>query len=247
MANSIIVNVKTILFKLSPRLYFVLRETYDTAKLRLSGEIGRIITESGSLDSDDSVFDFAHQYIRPFQIKSEIIGLIEFFNKHQPGILLEVGTANGGTHFLIRRLCPSIRLSIAVDIDIRNCSLIDRITDTESSHYIMGKSTSATTLDKVRKILGRQRKLDVLFLDGDHSYEGVKSDFLAYRGFVRPGGLIVFHDIVLDHGQRFGKKTESFTGGVPRFFEDIKHDYQHYEFVENPEQDGYGIGVIVAA
>ena len=40
------------------------------------------------------------------------------------------------------------------------------------------------------------RPLDVLFIDGDHSYDGVASDFAAYGPLVRQGGLIGFHDIV---------------------------------------------------
>ena len=38
-------------------------------------------------------------------------------------------------------------------------------------------------------------KLDFLFIDGDHTYEGVKQDFEMYKEFVKPGGWIGFHDI----------------------------------------------------
>ena len=37
-------------------------------------------------------------------------------------------------------------------------------------------------------------KIDVLFIDGDHSYEGVKKDFLNYSDFVRSNGLIILDD-----------------------------------------------------
>ncbi len=33
-------------------------------------------------------------------------------------------------------------------------------------------------------------KIDLLFIDGDHSLQGVAKDFAAYRGFVRDGGII---------------------------------------------------------
>ncbi|MEO0696929.1 MAG: class I SAM-dependent methyltransferase [Pseudomonadota bacterium] len=36
--------------------------------------------------------------------------------------------------------------------------------------------------------------IDLLVIDGDHSYEGVKRDFENYRPFMRQGGLIVFDD-----------------------------------------------------
>lgn len=37
--------------------------------------------------------------------------------------------------------------------------------------------------------------LDLLFIDGDHSYEGVKADWEAYKGFLTEGSTVVFHDI----------------------------------------------------
>jgi predicted O-methyltransferase YrrM len=39
-------------------------------------------------------------------------------------------------------------------------------------------------------------KLDVLFIDGDHSYEGVKHDLDNYGHLVAPGGRIILHDVL---------------------------------------------------
>ncbi len=36
--------------------------------------------------------------------------------------------------------------------------------------------------------------LDVLFIDGDHSYEGVKADWDAYKRFLKKGSIVIFHD-----------------------------------------------------
>ena len=38
--------------------------------------------------------------------------------------------------------------------------------------------------------------LEVLFIDGDHSYEGAKADFERWQPFVRPNGHVLFHDAV---------------------------------------------------
>jgi predicted O-methyltransferase YrrM len=40
------------------------------------------------------------------------------------------------------------------------------------------------------------KPIDVLFIDGDHSYEGAKADFLQYISFVVPGGLVYMHDVI---------------------------------------------------
>ncbi|MFN4023839.1 MAG: class I SAM-dependent methyltransferase, partial [Hyphomonas sp.] len=42
--------------------------------------------------------------------------------------------------------------------------------------------------------LAAARKYDVLVIDGDHSYAGVKTDFENYAGLVRVGGYIIFDD-----------------------------------------------------
>jgi hypothetical protein len=37
-------------------------------------------------------------------------------------------------------------------------------------------------------------ELDLVFVDGDHSEAGCGRDWLSWRGFVAPGGRVVFHD-----------------------------------------------------
>lgn len=57
--------------------------------------------------------------------------------------------------------------------------------------------------DKVRLLVGDSRAVDpppapleLLFVDGDHTYEGARADFERWRAFVRPGGHLLFHDAV---------------------------------------------------
>ena len=40
---------------------------------------------------------------------------------------------------------------------------------------------------------------DVMYIDGNHSYEGVKSDLEFAIRKVRPGGFICFHDYMMNH------------------------------------------------
>jgi len=88
-------------------------------------------------------------------------------------------------------------------------------------------------------------QLDVLFIDGDHSLEGVRQDFLAFAPLVREGGIIAFHDIVPDHKTRFGIDTGQYTGGVPQFWAQVRTLYTSTEeFIGDPGQDGYGIGIL---
>ena len=91
------------------------------------------------------------------------------------------------------------------------------------------------TYHKVTTIL-RGNSLDFLFLDGDHSYQGVSQDFSMYSRLVRSGGLVAFHDIH-PHSQGWG-------GEVPKFWSRIKQTRTSLELVADKQQDGFGIGLL---
>jgi predicted O-methyltransferase YrrM len=80
-------------------------------------------------------------------------------------------------------------------------------------------------------------RLDFLFIDGDHSYQGVKRDFEMYKSLVNKGGIIALHDIVQAKDSRVG---------VPRFWAEIKSKYNTTEIVNNRSQGWAGIGVVYA-
>jgi predicted O-methyltransferase YrrM len=62
--------------------------------------------------------------------------------------------------------------------------------------------------------------IDVLFIDGDHGYEGVKRDWNLFSSFVQPFGVVIFHDTLWDL-----KPDSPFYRpdmGVPRFVEELR-------------------------
>ncbi len=60
-----------------------------------------------------------------------------------------------------------------------------------SNCIIPVRGYSTEVVGKVHEIAA---KLDLLFIDGDHSYDGVKSDWDAYKSFLKSGSIVVFHD-----------------------------------------------------
>ncbi|MBW4488037.1 MAG: class I SAM-dependent methyltransferase [Trichocoleus desertorum ATA4-8-CV12] len=192
----------------------------------------------------EEFFEFSSKEFGPHQIKSEIISFLEFAKNESPKYVCEIGTADGGTNFLLSQALPSVRLMVGIDLFVRNqFKLCYFSKPSQEIEFVSGSSYEQNTVDKVKQILG-DRKLDLLFIDGDHHYEGVKQDFLKYRHFVREEGIIVFHDIVPDYLTRYGTKTNRWVGGVPKFWDEIKCFYSCYEFVEDSAQDGLGIGAI---
>jgi predicted O-methyltransferase YrrM len=80
--------------------------------------------------------------------------------------------------------------------------------------------------------------VDFLFIDGDHTYEGVRADFEMYSVLVRPGGMLIFHDICKH------KFAEQINCHVDRFWQEVKNERRALEFVHNWNQGAAGIGVI---
>jgi hypothetical protein len=62
---------------------------------------------------------------------------------------------------------------------------------------IMGDSKFPATFEKLQRRLGG-RSIDLLFIDGDHAYAGVKSDYEMYGPLT--GHIIALHDISGAHG-----------------------------------------------
>ena len=185
---------------------------------------------------------------RPVQIKEEIKNLLLILDKIKPKVILEIGTAGGGTLFLFSNVAHEEAILISVDLyqSIEKRILFRYIgKEKQKIFLIQGDSHSIETLKKIEGIL-KGRNVDFLFIDGDHSYEGVKKDFEMYSPLVRKGGIIAFHDIVPDYYTKYGIKTDSWAGEVYKFWNEIKERYEHMEIVKDRNQDACGIGVLFA-
>lgn len=67
------------------------------------------------------------------------------------------------------------------------------------------------SLAAARTLAAKQGSIDLIFIDGDHSYEACKADITAWAPFVKRGGVMAFHD--------FGSRAEGVTRAI---FEEIK-------------------------
>jgi predicted O-methyltransferase YrrM len=203
------------------------------------------LRKSKTLD-DVLKFAFNLNFIWISQIIDEIKNLLLILDKVKPKVVLEIGTARGGTLFLFSYIAHEEATLISVDLyqTVEKRILFRYIKKGKQKIFlIQGDSHNIETLKKIKAIL-KDNKVDFLFIDGDHSYEGVKKDFEMYSPLVRKGGIIAFHDIIPDYYTRYGIKTSSWAGEVYKFWNEIKGKYEHLEIVKDRNQDACGIGAL---
>jgi len=67
---------------------------------------------------------------------------------------------------------------------------------------------------------GWSRQIDMIFIDGDHSYEGIKRDWELFVPNITTFGVVVFHDTIWD--LRPDPKWSRSDMGVPRFVDELR-------------------------
>lgn len=167
------------------------------------------------------------------QVRSEIVELGKIVEAFRPRRSLEIGTNYGGTLLLWCTVSAADAKIISIDLPsgpfgggypLRKIPLFRRFArDRQQLHLIRADSHSRETRERVIRILGGEQ-LDYLFIDADHTYSGVRSDFELYSPLLRSGGIAAFHDIATYNPQT---KCE-----VGKFWKEIKQRYPHKEIIE---------------
>jgi predicted O-methyltransferase YrrM len=176
--------------------------------------------------------------VRTFQIPTEITQLAKAVQAIEPKIIVEIGTARGGTSLIWSYLASQRVITCDLN-DLRlQRPLFSQFPPPGSSckvTLLTGNSHEAGFKARLAKELNGE-KADFMFIDGDHTESGVEADYNDYKEFVRPGGLIAFHDIV--------EKQPFPTNQVYQFWKRLKVGADVREFVADPNQCGFGIGLL---
>lgn len=180
------------------------------------------------------------------QRKWELAGLIGLVRRLRPAVVVEIGTYQGGTLRCWAHVCPPTTRFVSIDLpggafgggstDAVAAGFSAFLHPGQTLDLIRASSQDPATLARTRELLAG-RPVDFLFIDGDHSYAGVKADYEVYRPLVRPGGLIAFHDI-LPHAVHADCR-------VHEFWAELKSNPTARELVDRDGFDTWGgIGVV---
>ena len=191
----------------------------------------------------EQAYAFADAEIGIVQKREEIQWLFERVHAARPRTVLEIGLDFGGTSFLWSRAAAPDAHLLAIDIkpvgrfgDWSPFSIVRRgfAVGSQRVTLLMGSdSHNERTLGRVTALLAG-RPLDFLFIDGDHSHDGVWADFKMYSPLIAPGGLVAFHDV--------SPNPAEWTRGVAQFWREFTVQHEAEELVVNDEP-GFGIGV----
>ena len=176
--------------------------------------------------------------IKTLQIPAEITRLAQAVRAIEPHIILEIGAASGGTALIWSTLASERVITCDLQDMSHQAPLFTKLPPPGSNctvTLLSGNSHDPDFRARVsRELNGRQ--VDFLFIDGDHTEIGVTADYNDYKDFVRPGGLIAFHDIV--------EHQPLATNQVFHLWKRLKILAPVEEFVNDQEQCGFGIGLL---
>ncbi len=152
--------------------------------------------------------------------------------------VLEIGSSFGGTLKHLASVLPKGATIVSVDMP------------SEETPTYLNAQASLKEVCRQLSILGANVQLflgdshasslvhaiegyapyDFIFIDGDHTYEGVKKDWENYGQL---GRIVAFHDIA------------GVVPGVKRFWDEIKESGLHVEeIIDKPETGQFGIGIV---
>ena len=165
-----------------------------------------------------------------------IYDLISYIN---PDLIVELGTHYGCSFFAMTQAIKDFKLSteiIGIDTwegeehaGIYSEEVLELVKSTIEKEYVNLniKLMQMYFLEAVEKF--NDNSIDILHIDGLHTYEATKEDFTNWLPKVKENGIVIFHDIA------------NYTGyGSHKFWNEIKEKYiEYFEF-----DHSWGLGIL---
>jgi predicted O-methyltransferase YrrM len=171
------------------------------------------------------------------QHPDEFWGLVEAVSSIGAKRILEIGVNHGGSTVFWDHLVGPDGLVVALDkygftgnymsmFRPEFCTYLPK----SNLQLLAEDSHLPETVGKIQQLF--PDGIDFLFIDGDHSYLGVKTDYENYSPLVRPGGLVAFHDTLMAADD---KSLDNM--GVSKFFRELDAPKKRIDIA-------FGIGIV---
>lgn len=178
------------------------------------------------------------------QNDTEFLFLLDALKALKPKRIMEIGSRDGGSLYCF---AAALRPEYVYSVDLPNgvwgnnksankllnvtLPMIRKLKGVKHVWSKFGDSHSKEIVQQVEQELNGEL-LDFLFIDGDHTYAGVKEDFINFSPFVKSAGIIAFHDLI-------PPTPNVYNVGVGEFWNELKEQYFTQEKIES-----WGIGYL---
>lgn len=144
---------------------------------------------------------------------------------------LEVGFATGITHTILTKIFKP-EYSVAIDLTSVSGGASTFVANLRFKHLIYISADSKSTF--ATNSASFFAPFDLIIIDGDHSYIGVKGDFENYTPMLGQKGLVVLHDV------KANSPIE-----VKEFWDDLdRKDFQLVTLFDTSATVPYGMGLV---
>jgi hypothetical protein len=129
---------------------------------------------------------------------------------------MNIGIGNCGS-FMVEIIMQSKHLKRAVAVDNTSYGIYTNVILINERIEWLKKNTTISidffNMDSSNYFKSNNEKFDVIFIDGDHTYDGVKLDFEKSLALLNENGYLVFHDI-----------NSIYCSGVVNLWNEIKNE-----------------------
>lgn len=159
---------------------------------------------------------------------------------------MEIGSMYGGSLWRAAHALPFGSRVVSVDYAIDTPEALpyleDAIADLKTegydAHLVHGDSMAPATVKRV----GELGPFDCVFIDGAHTLEAVRADWINFGPMAR---IVAFHDIAWNSTWKSAVPGRvSKPMGVPELWNYLKTEYRHKEFKFQQPSNYYGIGIL---
>jgi len=165
------------------------------------------------------------------QVPEEYVEYLWFLKNANFKTYLNIGIGKGGSFLIETFIQPNLELSIAVDNSSywagdQRSSILQKIDWLQSNVKTKVEFYDSNSVEWLKN--NRDKRFDAIFIDGDHSYDGLKGDLNNALPLLNDNGYIIFHDI-----------NSSECPGVVKIWNEIRNN-SCQEFIES---NTCGIGI----
>lgn len=174
--------------------------------------------------------------VRTWKCPTDLWLYQEVIAKVRPGLIIETGTAFGGSAMFLGWICDAVGHGQVVSIDIEPKVPVEQLPRHPRVRYLTGSSTDPAIVEQALAMRVPGEPVLVM-LDSDHREAHVRDELMAYADAVTPGSYLIVedtnvndHPVYASHGPGPWEAVDWFLKQRPDFSVDRRMHRHHLTF-----------------